>query len=279
MGIASQPAEPAARARLLVVGGGGREHALVRALLRSPREPELLCAPGNAGIARDGVECLPDDDLVGARARAQGRSGRGGARGPARGRPRRRARERRRARLRAQQGGRAHRGLEGVRQAADEGDGRADRIACPLPHARGGRRAPRLRVLSGGAEGRRAGRRQGSDHCSGRARGAGGARRVLRRAALRRHRGRARGVPRGRGAVAARALRRRARRAARARAGLQAHLRRRRGPEHGWHGQLLAGARLRRRARAGARRASSTSRSSTSCAAAARPSTACSMRA
>jgi phosphoribosylamine---glycine ligase len=51
--------------KTLVVGGGGREHALVRTLLRSPREPELLCAPGNAGIARDGVECLPDDDLVG----------------------------------------------------------------------------------------------------------------------------------------------------------------------------------------------------------------------
>jgi len=44
--------------KILMVGSGGREHALVRKLKESGRVTEVICAPGNAGISRD-AECFP----------------------------------------------------------------------------------------------------------------------------------------------------------------------------------------------------------------------------
>jgi phosphoribosylamine--glycine ligase len=49
----------------MVVGSGGREHALVEALAASPQEPEMYAAPGNPGIARIAqIADIPADDLI-----------------------------------------------------------------------------------------------------------------------------------------------------------------------------------------------------------------------
>ena len=51
-------------ARILVLGGGGREHALAWKLAREPRVDAVVVAPGSAGIAQEpGVRCVPVDAL------------------------------------------------------------------------------------------------------------------------------------------------------------------------------------------------------------------------
>jgi phosphoribosylamine---glycine ligase len=54
--------------KVLVIGAGGREHALTWAIRKSPRVSEIVCAPGNGGIAAS-VRCVPAslkdlDDLL-----------------------------------------------------------------------------------------------------------------------------------------------------------------------------------------------------------------------
>ena len=52
--------------KILVIGGGGREHAIIRKLKESPKTTEIYCAPGNGGISKDAV-CvdIPVTDIDG----------------------------------------------------------------------------------------------------------------------------------------------------------------------------------------------------------------------
>eukprot|EP01036_Dinobryon_divergens_P056200 gene56200-75040_t len=61
------PRGHSARMDILLVGSGGREHALAWKMRQSPLVDRLYCAPGNPGIAR-AAECVPDvraDDAEG----------------------------------------------------------------------------------------------------------------------------------------------------------------------------------------------------------------------
>lgn len=52
--------------KVLVVGAGGREHAIIKSLTRSPKVEKIYCAPGNAGIAEDAeLVNLKVDDIEG----------------------------------------------------------------------------------------------------------------------------------------------------------------------------------------------------------------------
>src|SRR3954451_3559330 len=48
--------------KVLVIGKGGREHALVWKLAQSPRVERVFCAPGNAGTAVDGINVNLETD-------------------------------------------------------------------------------------------------------------------------------------------------------------------------------------------------------------------------
>ena len=234
--------------KVLVIGAGGREHALAWKLAQSPRVTEVLVAPGNAGTAlepkcRNAAVAATDIAGLVALARAEGAgltvvgpegplvagvvdafeaaglasSGRAGRR-PAR-------------------------GQQGVRQGFPGAPRHPDR-ALRRVHARDlrSRGDPRAAPADRG-QGRRPRRGQGRDRRRKRRRshpgGRGHARGRLRR---RRPRGRRRGIPRRRGSELHRHGRRRARAAARDLAGPQAPRRRRHRPQHRRHGRVFAGA-------------------------------------
>lgn len=54
-------------AKVLIVGGGGREHAIGRAMLASPQVTAVYCAPGNPGMTLTGIQCvaIAEMDFVG----------------------------------------------------------------------------------------------------------------------------------------------------------------------------------------------------------------------
>src|SRR3989338_6778950 len=52
--------------KILVIGSGGREHAIIWKLKQSKSLPEIYCAPGNGGISRDArIVDIQSDDVKG----------------------------------------------------------------------------------------------------------------------------------------------------------------------------------------------------------------------
>ena len=156
---------PLETVKVLVIGPGGREHAIVRSLLADPNVSEVHAAPGNAGISAlvptyaidandpDAVAALAvkltvDLVVVGPEAPAGRR------------RVRRRPR-RRRPGLRPQQGRGPAGSVQGLRQGSHGRGRRAHRNGPRRLQRRGSRRRPRYLRRPLRRQGRRARRRQG----------------------------------------------------------------------------------------------------------------------
>ena len=233
---------------ILVIGSGGREHALAWAIAGSPLADKVYCAPGNAGIAED-AECVPIAATDTRRHRRflppqPDRFRRRRTGGAARRRPRRCARSRGHRRVRPQRRRRRARRLEILHEGSVRARGHPDRRLSPVP-----RRRARQKPISPRTARRSSSRPTGSPPAKASsspprsprrttavdaALGAGTVRRGRRR-------DRRRGFSRGRGGELFRAGRRRDRAAARRGAGPQAGLRRRHRPEYRRHGRLFAG--------------------------------------
>ena len=166
---------------VLVIGGGGREHALAWKVAQSPRVAKVFVAPGNAGTAararRRQRPDRRDPDARRVRAargrRADGRRSRGAARR----RHRRRVPRRRPADLRTDARRRAARELEGFRQGVHGAPRHSHRAIPDVHRCRRRARVRRRARRADRRQGRRPRRRQGRGRRAHPRRGARGDRR------------------------------------------------------------------------------------------------------
>ena len=236
--------------KILVIGGGGREHALCWSLHRSPLVEEIFCAPGNPGIA-EVADCLPVGGLGHRRDRRPG--------GEAPRRP-----DGRRARsCRSRSGSRTSSSSASSRSSGPRGSRRRSSPRKSSRRSSSGATRSRPPTRRSASPPTRRGERSRSSASrsssrptvwpAGRAfsiidsdgRGRAGAPPLLPGARLRRRRrpGARRGVPARTGGLVPGALRRRGLRPAADRPRLQEGLRRRPRAEHRRDGRALAGRR------------------------------------